>query len=90
MENKYSYKIVNAIFIFLLASTIFSINVAANDQNSTRSINVKVDPRVELMSIIFRLAGNPEYNRSQFFAYVGDIEKHFGQFKEHPVVELAR
>ncbi len=24
---------------------------------------VRVDPRIELMSIIFRLAGNPEYNR---------------------------
>jgi hypothetical protein len=24
---------------------------------------VRVDPRIELKSIIFRLAGNPEYNR---------------------------
>ena len=31
-------------------------------------IKVTVDPRVELMSIIFRLAGNPEYGRNRFEA----------------------
>ena len=26
------------------------------------AIEVRVDPRVELLSLVFRLAGNPEYN----------------------------
>jgi hypothetical protein len=61
---------------------------------STRAAEVKldasVDPRVELMSIIFRLAGNPEYNqpRSQS-PYAEAVAAHFGPFREHAVVQTA-
>ena len=51
---------------------------------------VKVDPRVELMSIIFRLAGYPDYNQGRVDAYVQDVEEHFKDFREHPVVQAAR
>ncbi len=53
-------------------------------------LEVVFDPRVELMSIIFRLAGNPEYNKGQVEAYTKDVEEHFGHFRDHPAVELAR
>ncbi|MHC4295022.1 MAG: DUF4932 domain-containing protein [Planctomycetota bacterium] len=49
-----------------------------------------MDPRVELMSIIFRLAGNPEYKKGKIPSYTKDVDEHFGQFKDHPVVQLAR
>ncbi|MHC4450153.1 MAG: DUF4932 domain-containing protein [Planctomycetota bacterium] len=50
---------------------------------------VKVDRRVELMSIIFRLAGSPEYNHlSSRSPYSRDVEKHFR--KDHAVIEMAR
>jgi hypothetical protein len=29
------------------------------------AIEVRVDPRVELLSIVFRLAGNPEYSQGR-------------------------
>lgn len=51
---------------------------------------MRVDPRVELMSLIFRLAGNPEYNQARVESYVADVEEHFGKFREHAAVKLAR
>jgi len=58
--------------------------------DSTPKLQVRVDPRVELVSLLFRLGGNPEYNRAQVKAYAADAEKQFGQFRKHPAVELAR
>jgi len=49
-----------------------------------------VDPRVELLSIVFRLAGNSEYNMSPLKSYTADIDAYFSPYKEHPAVALAR
>lgn len=54
-------------------------------------IATRVDPRVELMSIIFRLAGNPEYNQpNSKSAYSDEVDAHFGKFRDHAVVQTAR
>ncbi|MBM3879723.1 MAG: DUF4932 domain-containing protein [Verrucomicrobia bacterium] len=50
---------------------------------------IHVDPRVELLSLIFRLAGNPEYNQARVASYAADAERQFGRFRGHPVVALA-
>lgn len=65
---------------------------AQSDENDARkvTVRVKVDPRVELISIIFRLAGNPEYCQGRVAAYISDVDEHFGPFRDHPVVNLAR
>lgn len=52
-------------------------------------VTVAVDPRVELLSIIFRLAGHREYNQGRVASYVNDVEEHFGRFRNHPAVECA-
>ena len=49
-----------------------------------------VDPRVELMSIVFRLAGNAEYAHSSVPAYDAAIDRHFARFRDHEAVRLAR
>lgn len=68
-----------------------SAEARANDeQPDGPAVRVTVDPRVELMSIIFRLAGNPEYGGGRVESYVDDVEDHFGEFRNHAVVELAR
>lgn len=54
------------------------------------ALQVSVDGRVELMSIIFALAGNPEYTQGRVKSYVRDAEKHFVPFKDHAVVQLTR
>ena len=54
-------------------------------------IEVKVDLRVELISIVFRLAGNPEYNMANSKSpYATDVEEHFGKFRDHAAVQMAR
>jgi hypothetical protein len=48
-----------------------------------------VDERVELLSIVFRLAGNFEYNMSPLTAYTADIDRTFAPYKTHPAVVKA-
>jgi hypothetical protein len=52
-------------------------------------VDVRVDPRVELMSIVFRLAGVSGYTMNNFRSYVSAIESHFGGHREHPAVLLV-
>ncbi len=52
-------------------------------------VEVSVDPRVELVSIIFRLAGNPEYNEGLSDSYARAVEKHFGPYRNHPAITYA-
>jgi hypothetical protein len=63
---------------------------AATEKSAARLFTVSVDPRVELMSILFRLAGNREYNQGRVPSYVQDVESHFGRFRDHPAVKLAQ
>jgi hypothetical protein len=71
-----------------------SLTLAANNKPivyraKVGKITIEVDPRVELIGIVFRLAGNPEYNDGTLRAYVKVIEKHFGDFDNHPAVKMA-
>src|SRR5271169_266924 len=52
-------------------------------------LRVMVDPRVELMSLIFRLAGNGEYNMAKVPIYSADADRQFAAFSNHAVVKLA-
>ncbi|MCP4710615.1 MAG: DUF4932 domain-containing protein [Planctomycetes bacterium] len=60
------------------------------DPNDGPSMVVKVDERVELISIIYRLAGNPEYGQGRVRSYIKDIEEHFNPVRDHEVVKLAQ
>jgi hypothetical protein len=53
-------------------------------------IAVRVDPRIELMSVVFRLAGNPEYSKGRVPAYTKAVDEWFGPHKEHDVVKQAK
>ena len=77
-----------ALFLFIIvlgraAAPVYALEPAAPQ------VTVSVDPRVELMAIIFRLAGNKEYNDSYIPSYARDVDEHFAPFKDHPVVKLA-
>lgn len=49
-----------------------------------------MDRRVELVSVICRLAGFPEYNLSKGTAYLDSVDKWFAPFAKHPAVEGMR
>lgn len=59
-------------------------------QSPNLNIVPHVDQRVELLSIIFRLAGNPEYNTSPLKSYTNDIDVYFSRFKNDKAVVMAR
>jgi hypothetical protein len=74
--------------IFAIAHNA-GIPLHAQRAETGTSIAPHVDERVELLSIVFRLAGNPEYNMNTLPKYSADIDKHFAAFKNHPAVKMA-
>ena len=66
-------------------------SAAVQDAEVKNRIAVRVDSRVELMSIIFRLAGNSEYNQPNSKSpYSEEVEAHFDKYRDHAVVKAAR
>ncbi|MGA2275309.1 MAG: DUF4932 domain-containing protein [Bryobacteraceae bacterium] len=55
-----------------------------------QAFRIGVDPRVELMSVLFRLAGNNEYNQCRVPAYDKALENYFAPYRSHEAVQLAR
>jgi hypothetical protein len=53
-------------------------------------IDVRVDRRFELLSVVFRLAGFQEYRMGSIADYNDAVDAHFGAFKDHPTVVMAR
>ena len=62
--------------------------VLAASQNTPPAPHV--DERVELLSIVFRLAGNSEYNMNTLPLYSKEIDSYFASFKDHPAIRMAR
>lgn len=75
-------------FAVLLALIIIP-SLAFGQSNNGILALPKVDNRTELVSIVFRLAGNTEYNNKDFKGYVQDIHEYFDSFKSHEAVRFA-
>ena len=58
--------------------------------NKEFTVKAKVDRRVELVSIVARLAEYPEYQRDDFKSYAEDVDTYFGKYKKHPAIEFAK
>lgn len=54
------------------------------------ALDVHVDRRVELLSIVERLSGAPEYQTAPRTTYASDVDRVFGPFANHPAVAAAR
>ncbi len=50
----------------------------------------KVDERIEILSIVFRLAGNQEYSSAIFKRYVDRINEYYDPFKEHELITFVK
>ncbi|MFK7783223.1 DUF4932 domain-containing protein [Psychroserpens sp.] len=66
------------------------IILSACSEKKTILNEPKVDRRVELLSIVFRLADSPEYCQNLFPKYVENIENHFGKFKSHDLIQYVK
>jgi len=51
---------------------------------------IGVDPRVELFSVIFRIAGAPEYQQGRVPAYAQAVDAWFAPYHDHEVFQYAR
>lgn len=75
----------------LLLLGLFSLACARTSAPCVKPlIKISVDPRVELMSIIFYFAGNKEYSECGVKQYQQDVDATFDRFRNHPAVVLAR
>jgi len=77
----------------MLLSFFIFVNIAAIGQCEEVLTNIpqpKVDERAELLGIVFRLAGNPEYQCHAFKEYDDAINQHFAPFRRHPVIRAAQ
>lgn len=50
----------------------------------------RVDERMELLSVVMRLAGVPEYSRGMIPEYNQCVDEFFAAYQDHPVVTTAR
>ncbi len=85
-----------------VTSAVFTCPARAEHQAASQTPNAKapgkkggevparVDERVELLSIIFRLLQTPEYSRApQDVAYVKEVDAHFTPYRNHEAIKLA-
>ena len=56
----------------------------------TRTSDVRVDRRVELVSIICRLAGFPEYTTTKGTPYLDSADRYFARYAKHAAVTRMR
>jgi hypothetical protein len=75
--------------VFLGMLTL-AVSCSCVSQTGGVSLVPRVDPRVELLSIVFRLAGSDEYNMSPLSRYTADIDRYFAPYKNHPAILLAK
>ena len=73
-----------------LALTLLQVASSASPATQSQDLRIGVDARVELIAIIFKLAGSYEFNQTHLPQYRADIEKHFGRVRNHEAVVLAR
>jgi len=76
-------------YITILLLTAFVFCTGSAQKNSMLD-KPKVDERVELLSIVARLAGYNEYSMTLFKVYTDKIENHFSPYKGHEVVQFAK
>lgn len=72
--------------ILVLLLALPSMAVAAEQASL---IQVRFDQRVELITIIFYLAGNKEYAGCHDADYLKAVEGWFGSYRSHPAVKMA-
>src|SRR6185436_12918558 len=71
-------------FLLILSLFTFIQNPAA------QNLKPQIDKRVEILSIVSRLAEYDEYNQDAAEKYVADIHSYFDKFKADTLIGLAK
>ncbi|TDQ78305.1 DUF4932 domain-containing protein [Sphingobacterium yanglingense] len=72
----------------ILILSIFSLSTQA--QHNAGIQGPLVDRRIELVSIVFRLAECREYSLERFKKYTDEIQNHFGPYKNHELINFVK
>lgn len=85
----------NSLKITKIATAILTVLfIALSFQACVQEKNIlekpAVDKRIELMSIVFRLADKQEYSYEEFKLYADRIEQHFGKYKNHELIQFTK
>ena len=71
-----------------LACVILALSTPATAAPAQGPV-IMIDPRVELLSLVFRVAGNPEYNQCRFSRYQEAADAWIAPHSDHRVFQLA-
>lgn len=69
---------------------LFFVSFQGFAQEASILYQPKVDKRVELLSLVFRLAELPEYSTQHFKLYTDRIENYFGKYKDHELIQFTK
>ena len=72
------------------ALTLSLVLPSAQVAAQAKELRIGVDRRVELIAIIFKLAGSEEFSPTHLPQYSADIDRFFGPRRNHEAVTLAR
>lgn len=65
------------------------VDVPADTTPPDPAVEIRVDPGVELLAILFHMAGRDEYNMTRVTRWEAAVDSHFGRYAEHPAVEMT-
>ncbi|PHQ59638.1 MAG: DUF4932 domain-containing protein [Maribacter sp.] len=75
----------------LIAVVFFSfLTTISCVQQSNTLEKPKVDERIEILSIVFRLAESEEYSSKTFKLYTDKIQKHYNSYKNHELIQFIK
>lgn len=74
----------------LFIAAIYFMFSGCSETPTKEPLNPQVDERVELMSILARLADFQEYNDQTFESYVANIESKFGTYRNMEVISIMQ
>lgn len=78
--------------VLITCLSVLPVAAVAEEGDLERAgIEVSVDPRVELLCIVFRLTGDPEFTPpSARSPYAGQVDAYFAPYRDHAAVKTAR
>jgi len=78
--------------IRILISILVALNFQACVQAQEKVLLEKptVDKKIELLSIVFRLAEKQEYSNKDFKLYIDRIDQYFDQYKNHELIQFTK
>jgi outer membrane protein assembly factor BamB len=77
------------IALLMLSLAVAAAAAGADPADMGPAIEVRVDQRVELVAILFRMAGRDEYHMTQVARWERAVDEYFAAYREHPAVTMT-